>query len=90
MKHFAFLVAILFAFATAAIAQEKATSHTSCEAAVEFLRNEGIISGKTQVVSAEWNEDARWWFVALRHPSGTLSNWTVDAAAKDYHYVCKN
>jgi hypothetical protein len=90
MKHFALLTAILIALAASAIAQDKATSHASREAVVQFLRNEGIISGKTQVVSVEWNEEARWWFVALRHPSGMLSNWTVDAAAKDYHYVCKN
>ena len=90
MKHIVLLAAVLVIFATSAIAEDKATSHVSREVVIQFLRNEGIISGKTQVVSVEWNENARWWFVALRHPSGTLSNWTVDAAAKDYHYVCKN
>jgi hypothetical protein len=90
MKHVALLSVVLIALATPAIAQHKATSHASREAVIQLLRHEGIISGKTQVVSAEWSDDAHWWFVTLRHPSGTLSNWTVDAAAKDYHYVCKD
>jgi hypothetical protein len=90
MKHVAFLAALLIVIATPAIAQHKPTSPASREAAIQLLRREGIISGKIQVVSAEWSDDAHWWFVTLRHPSGTLSSWTVDAAAKDYHYVCKN
>jgi hypothetical protein len=90
MKHVAFLAAVLIVFTTPAIAQHKSTSHASREAAIQLLRREGIISGKTELVSAEWRDNAHWWFVTLRHPSGTLSNWTVDAAAKDYHYVCKN
>jgi hypothetical protein len=90
MKHVAFLAALFIAIATSAIAQHKPTSHASRQAAIQLLRREGIISGKTQVVSAEWSDDAHWWFVTLRHLSGTLSNWTVDVAAKDYHYVCKN
>ena len=90
MKHVAFLAALLIAIATCAIAQHEPTSHASRQAAIQLLRREGIISRKTQVVSAEWSDDAHWWFVTLRHPRGTLSNWTVEAAAKDYHYVCKN
>ena len=45
---------------------------------------------RASAVEATWNEDSHWWFVSLRHPSGTISNWTVDADARDYHYVCKN
>ena len=45
---------------------------------------------RASAVEATWNEDAHWCFVSLRHPSGTISNWTVDADARDYHYVYKN
>ena len=90
MKYLALLFAGLIVLSTTAIAQEKAPSHAPREAALRLLTREGIINGKTRVVSAEWSDDARWWLVTLRHPSGTLSTWTVDAAAKDYHYVCKH
>jgi hypothetical protein len=90
MKHVVLLAAGLIVLAAPVIAQQKAAPHASREAAIQLLHRERIISGKTQVVSAEWSDDTHWWFVTLRHPSGTLSNWTVDAAAKDYHYVCKN
>lgn len=90
MKHFAVLVAGFIVLSTSVIAQEKRPSHASREAAIQLLSREGIINGKTRVVSAEWSDNARWWLVTLRHPSGTLSSWTVDAAAKDYHYVCKH
>ncbi len=90
MKHFALLVAGLIVLSTTAVAREKASSHAPREAAILLLTREGIINGKTRVVSAKWNDDARWWFITLQYPSGTLSSWTVDAAAKDYHYVCKH
>ena len=90
MKRVALLAAGLIALAVPVIGQQKAAPHASREAAIQLLQREGIISGKTQVVSAQWSDDAHWWFVTLRDPSGTLSNWTVDAAAKDYQYVCKN
>jgi formate dehydrogenase assembly factor FdhD len=67
-----------------------AAPHASREQVLGFLRREGIIAGKTRVVEATWSEDAHRWFVSLRHPSGKISNWTVDADARDYHYVCKN
>jgi hypothetical protein len=53
-------------------------------------QREGIISGKTRVVNAEWSADARWWLITLRDPSDTLSTWTVDSAAQNYQYVCKH
>jgi len=58
MKHVALLTAVLIAFVTLAIAQHESTSHASREAAIQLLRREGIISGNTQVVSAEWSDDA--------------------------------
>ena len=90
MKYLALVVAAFVVFSTSAIAQEKAPSHAPREAAIQLLSREGIINDKTRVVSAEWDDDARWWLVTLRHPSGTLSSWTVDAAVQDYHYVCKH
>jgi hypothetical protein len=82
-------MAVIVALATSATAQRKDASHASRKAAIQLLEGEGIISGKTQVVSAEWSADARWWLITLRHPNGTVSTWTVDSAAKSYQYVCK-
>ena len=67
-----------------------ASPHASRGEVLAFLRREGILAGKTRAVELTWSEHAHWWFVSLRHPSGTISNWTVDADARDYHYVCKN
>lgn len=86
MKQFVLLVAAAIVLSTSAFA----APHASREQVLAFLRHEGIIAGKTRVVETTWNEDAHWWFVSLRHRSGTISNWTVDADARDYHYVCKN
>jgi hypothetical protein len=86
MKQFVLLIATATALSTSALAPP----HASREQVLAFLRREGIIAGKARVVEATWNEDAHWWFVGLHHPSGTISNWTVDADAQDYHYVCKN
>jgi hypothetical protein len=63
-------------------------THASREAAIELLRHEGILHGKITVMSAQWGGD--FWLISLRHPSGTVTNWTVDSAAKDYSYVCKH
>ena len=90
MKHFALLAVVIVVFATSATAQRKDTSHASRQAAIHLLQREGIISGKTRVVSAEWSADARWWLITLRDTSGTLSTWTVDSAAQNYQYVCKH
>jgi hypothetical protein len=90
MKHFAILAAVIVALATSATAQRKDVSHASRGAAIQLLQREGIISGKTRVVSAEWSTDARWWLITLRHPSGTVSSWTVDSVAQNYQYVCKH
>jgi hypothetical protein len=50
-----------------------------------LLRSEGILHGKTHVLSANWGDDTREWLITLRHPSGVLSAWFVDAGAKNYH-----
>ncbi|MGA7273686.1 MAG: hypothetical protein WBX14_02475, partial [Candidatus Udaeobacter sp.] len=62
-----------------------ASSHVSRDAAVQLLRHEGILSGKTKVISASWEESSREWLITLRHPSGTLSAWFIDAAGQSYH-----
>ncbi len=90
MKQLVLLTAAVIALGTSAVAQHTATPHASREAVLAFLRREGILTGQTRVVEARWSDDAHWWFVSLRHPGGTISNWTVDADARDYHYVCRN
>ena len=84
MKPFALFVIMFAALAALAFAQP----HASREVVIAFLRREGILNGKTAVAQAIWDDKARWWSVSLRHPSGKVSNWTVDAEARDYHYVC--
>jgi hypothetical protein len=63
-------------------------THASREVAVELLRHEGILHGKATVASAQWSGD--FWLISLRHPSGTVTDWTVDSSAKKYSYVCKH
>jgi len=78
----------LFSLATAMLlmlSYAVASSHVAGEAAVQLLRREGILWGKTQVVSTSWEETSREWLVTLRYPSGTLSAWFVDAAGQNYH-----
>jgi hypothetical protein len=87
---FILLAAAFIAFAASAVAERKDAPHASREVVLAFLQREGILAGKTRVEYIGWSEDARWWSVSLRHPNGTISNWTVDADARDYHYVCKN
>jgi hypothetical protein len=85
------LVAIVaFGFAAPVVATPPASPHASREAVLTFLRSEGILGEGTQLIRADWDEKAQWWFVSIRHPSGGITNWTVDAAAKDYRFVCKN
>jgi hypothetical protein len=63
-------------------------AHANRETAVALLRQEGILHGKTRVASAQWTGD--FWLIRLRHPDGIVSNWTVDARAENYTYVCKH
>jgi hypothetical protein len=86
MRHFVLVAAAVLAFATSAVAQPKSNSHASREAAIELLRHEGILHGKTRVDSAKWIHD--FWLVSLRHPDGKVTNWTVDAKVENYSYVC--
>ncbi len=85
MKIVAVLIALLISLANAPAAEKKPSSHVSREAAIQLLRQEGILHGKTRVVSANWGDDIREWLITLRHPSGTLSAWFVDAAGQNYH-----
>ena len=86
MKRFALTALLVAALAVPAFA----APHASREAVTAFLRREGILNGKTVVAEAIWDEKAHWWSVCLRHPSGKITNWTVDADARDYHYVCQH
>ena len=80
VRLFSFTAATLLVLSSAI-----ASSHVSRDGAVQLLRREGILWGKTHVVSASWEEAAREWLITLRHPSGTLSAWFVDAAGQNYH-----
>ena len=88
MRRFVLLAAAIIAFTTTVVARPKSDSHVSREAAIELLRHEGILSGKTRVDSARWIHD--FWLVSLRHSDGKTTNWTVDAKAENYNYVCKH
>ena len=85
MKCFALLAAAIMALPTSMVAQQKLDSHVSREAAIELLRHEGILHGKTRVDSANWS--GHFWIISLRHPNGKITNWTVDAKAENYSYV---
>jgi len=86
MKRFALLTIAFVASTASALAK----SHASREAVIAFLRREGILDGKTVVAEAIWDEKAHWWSISLRHPSAKITNWTVDADGRDYHYVCQH
>jgi hypothetical protein len=88
MKNFALLAAAIMALTTLAVVQQKVDSHASREAAIELQRHEGILHGKTRVDSATWSRE--FWIISLRHPDGKITNWTVDAKAGNYSYVCKH
>jgi hypothetical protein len=88
MKSFTLFAAAAIAFATPAVAQHRTTSHASRETAIQLLRHEGILHGKTRVDSARWTGD--FWIISLRHPDGKITNWTVDAKAENYSYVDKH
>lgn len=90
LKSLLVFAVITFGLAAPLAADQQPSPHASREAVLAFLRSEGILGEGTSVVRADWNEKARWWFVSIRRPSGGTTNWTVDADAKDYHFVCKN
>jgi hypothetical protein len=69
---------------TGAFAQQKPAPHASRSAAIELLRHEGILHGKTRVEAAEWSDKTNSWLIILHHPSGILSHWFVDANAQNY------
>jgi hypothetical protein len=88
MKLLTLLAVTIIALASSAAAQH--SPHVSREAVVAFLRHEGILNGKTRMEELIWNDKAHWWSVSLRHPSGKITNWTVDADARNYSYVCQH
>ncbi len=63
-------------------------AHATREDALALLRREGILGDTTRVTSATWN--GTFWIISLRTRDGTVANWTVDAAAKEYSYICKH
>jgi hypothetical protein len=83
MRHLALLATGLVAVASA-FAQQKSATHASRNAAIQLLRHEGILRGRTRVESAEWSDRTNSWLVILCHPSGILSHWFVDANAQNY------
>ncbi len=83
-----FVLTLLLAADVRAAEPQNSKPHASREAAIQFLRQEGILNGKTQVVDATWSDT--FWIVSLRHPDGKVTNWTVDAAAKDYTCICQH
>lgn len=88
MRRFGVLVICLAAVAATLLGQEQSAPHASKEAAIQLLRREGILHGKTRVDSANWAGD--FWIISLRHPDGKITNWTVNARATDYSYVCQH
>ena len=82
------ILALLFAARICAAEPSPPKTHASREAAVQLLRQEGILSGNTRVVDANWG--GTFWIISLHHPDGKVTNWTVDAAAKDYSYICQH
>jgi hypothetical protein len=73
------IAAALITLATAQASERKSLSHVTREVAIQLLRQEGILHGKTRVVSAKWGDDTHEWLITLRHPGGLLSAWFVDA-----------
>ena len=59
-------------------------AHANREAAISLLRREGILYGKTQVLSADWGESTPVLLIILKHPTSVVSHWFVNAAANDY------
>jgi hypothetical protein len=88
MKALALLAVAIITSVTPAVGQQKARSHASRAAAIELLRHEGILHGKTRVDSATWSGD--FWIISLRDPEGKITNWTVGAKAENYSYVCSH
>jgi hypothetical protein len=87
MKQFVLITAAVVGLLAPVLAE---TPHASREAVIAFLRREAILNGKTRVEELIWNDKAHWWSVSLRHPSGKITNWTVDADARNYSYVCQH
>jgi TonB family protein len=70
--------ALLLPGITHAHSEKSAPPHASREAAIELLRQKGILR-KERVVSAKWSTDS--WLITLRSPKDTVVTWKVDATA---------
>ena len=85
MKQFVLAIAVVVGLLAPVLA---GTLHASREQVIAYLRHEGILKRKTRVNELIWNDKAHWWLVTLRHSSEKITNWTVDADARNYSYVC--
>jgi hypothetical protein len=77
---------LLFAAQVCMAEAPASKAHASRKSAIQLLRKEGILTGETRVLDATWN--GKFWLVSLRHPGGKVTNWTIDADATDYRYIC--
>jgi len=85
MRQLVLVAAIAIMFGTSFAAQPELPRHVSREAAIKVLRDGGILSGKTRVVSAQWASETREWLITLQRSDGNLSTWFVDATGQNYH-----
>jgi hypothetical protein len=88
MQRLILVATAILIFAAFPVAELKAEPHASREAAIALLRSGGILGGDTRVANAAWSEKGRFWIISLRHPSGKITKWTVDAEAKNFEYIC--
>ena len=85
MRELVLVAFMAISLGTSFASERDAARHITRERAIKVLRDGGILSGKTRVVSAAWGSDTREWLVTLRHSGGALSAWFVDAAGEHYH-----
>jgi hypothetical protein len=50
----------------------------------------GHAKGYDFVSAAEVRRSHDFWIISLRHLDGKITNWTVDAKAENYSYVCQH
>ena len=83
-------IALLFVLsATLSLGQPQERQHRADrKAVVALLQREGIVAQKARVTDVSWA--GGFWIVTVRHPSGKITNWQVDAMARDYSYICQH
>jgi hypothetical protein len=82
------LVAVLITPATLAIAQQKARSHASREAAIELLCQKAFCV--VRLASIPRRGAAIFGLSVCIIPEREITNWTVGAKAENYTYVCSH